>query len=357
MWMKAETGIVCGLALTLGALIGCGGSSSSGTGSTGTGTTTPVGALAAGGATSVYVVQSPQTGSNSILQFAAAANGATTPAATLTAPTSFQVTAVALDAAGQIYVGGALAGQPEILAYAAGSTGPATPTRTILFGSSNPYNPVESLTVDSAGNLYVVGFSGTIAVYSATATGAATPTRTISGALTTLPNLYPYTLALDSTGNMYVAAGNNNGVGGAILVFGPTANGNVAPTRMITSSTLAFFGMAVDASGNIFTSEDDFSKGVAPAVLAEFSPTATGAATPTKTITLTGTTPSILAAMRMDAVGNLYAVLATQVGTGANATAAYSVVAVGPTATGTMAPAAQMTSTAWSSSGSSLAIK
>jgi hypothetical protein len=343
----------------LAGLAGCGGSSSSGAAAAGNGNGSGTGALLAGGAASVYVVQNAASGTSSILQFTAGANGAMTPASTLNAPTGFSATAVAVDATGQIYVGGELSTQEEVLVYPAGSTGNAAPSRTILIsgGAYYSFNPIESLSVDASLNLYVAGFSGTVTVYSASANGAATPARSLSGTLTTLANYYVYGVTTDTAGNVYVAAGGTGLSGGAILVFGSAANGNVAPARTITSSGSTFYGVAVDASGNVYAAEDNFSTGTTAAVIAEFSATASGAATPSKTITLTGTTPSIFGGLRIDSVGNIYAVLATQVGTGATATGAYSVVAMGPGATGSIAPAAQMTSAAWSSPGPQLAIR
>ncbi len=341
----------------LAGLTACGGgSASSGTGTTGTGGTSAGNAIVAGGAVSVYVLQQPSSGTNSVVQFTAAANGTVAATSTLNAPAGFSAEAVAIDTGGQIYIGGGLSGQPEILVYAAGSSGNATPLRTILFGTGNVYNPVQALAVDASGNLYVGGFSGTVSIYSSTANGAATPTRNLAGALTTLPNYYLYGLTADSTGNVYVAVGSSSlAAAGAVLVFGPTATGNVAPTRTITAAA-AFYGVAVDGSGNLFATEDNFA-GTAPATIVEFSASASGAATPTKTITLTGTTPSILGGIRLDSVGNLYAVLVTMVGTGTTATGLYSVIATGPGTTGVVAPAAQTSLTALSSPGPQLAIK
>ncbi len=133
----------------------------------------------------------------------------------------------------------------------------------------------------------------TIAVYAANATGAATPLRTITG-LTNVEDI-----AADSSGNVYAVSFTNPG---SILVFSSTATGSVAPTRTITAATgYEFFGVAVDASGDVFASEN-LRSGTGAGYIAEFAPSTT---TPAKTITPPQS--SYIAAVRLDAAGNVYA--------------------------------------------------
>jgi sugar lactone lactonase YvrE len=345
-YSKAWSGM---LLCVVAGITGCGSSPST------TGSTT---GLAAGGATSVYAIQEPPYGSaDTVLQFTAGGNGSLSPTSSFTTPSGFFAQSIVLDSTGQIYVGGNNStGVYQVLAYAAGSTGAATPSRTITLSSPIYQNNPVSLSVDSAGNLYVVGFYGSVTEYSSTASGTAVPLRTITGTATTLPSLYCYGVAFDSAGNMYVSTANTTLSGGQILEFATAANGNVAPIRTITTGTNIFYGIAVDASGNIFAAEDN-TNGTAPALIAEFSPTASGAATPTKTITVSGTTPSIFGGLRIDSVGNLYGLLDTEVGSGSTATNSFSVVAIGPNASGNIAPAAQLTSSSLSNPSGQIAIR
>jgi hypothetical protein len=68
-------------------------------------------------------------------------------------------------------------------------------------------------------------------VFSAGSTGNAAPVRTIAGAATTM--IAPESLSVDSAGNVYVLNDLN------ILKFGPNATGNVAP-----SATISFVGFS-----------------------------------------------------------------------------------------------------------------
>ena len=95
---------------------------------------------------------------------------------------------IALDAAGRLYVAnnGVAGGPGSITVYAAGATGNATPTATIP-GSNAGLTDPEAIALDAAGQLYVANYaSSTITVYAAGATGNATPTATIAGSNTGL---------------------------------------------------------------------------------------------------------------------------------------------------------------------------
>jgi hypothetical protein len=80
--------------------------------------------------------------------------------------------------------------------------------------------------------------SGAITVYPAGATGDIPPQRSISGSNTGL--FFPLGIAVDAQGNIYastaqtVVQGQNRPA--AIVVFGPGANGNVAPTAVISGN-------------------------------------------------------------------------------------------------------------------------
>jgi hypothetical protein len=334
-------------------MVGCG-SSGSGGGSTGTD------ALAPGGATSVNVLQlSSTTGAATILQFSATSTGSLTPTATLTPPSSLSATAITTDTSGQVYVGGYLSSQYEVMVYAAGATGAATPVRTILL----PYylNP-QSMAVDASGQLYIVSGVDYIGVYSATANGSATPTRLITGSSTQLQN--PVGIAADSSGNIYVTTEviGNTGDTGALLEFATGTTGNVAPSRVITSSAV-FYGVAADNSGNIYTVADtetvNSSSGAVTstsATIEVFGPTSSGAATPSYTIGGSATDITFGGGLRRDSVGNIYMVNAAITNSSSGNSATFSLLGFGPTVTGNAPPAVDITSSLWNDAGSELGI-
>ena len=140
-----------------------------------------------------------------------------------------------------------------------------------------------------------------VAEFKLTDTGNAAPQRVIQGALTGL--ISPKAIARDAAGNIYVGQ-NDEETGacpptvntGSIVVYGPTASGNIAPLRTIagTSTTLddSINGIAVDAAGNIYVTQDDNINDAdlcAPlashARLVVFGPSANGNVAPTAAIT------------------------------------------------------------------------
>jgi len=336
-------------AVTLGlvALVGCG---SSGSGGSGGGVTQP-----SGGAKDVYVITTGDNGLNgSVLEFAAGSQGSIAPKTTLTLPQSFEPFSVATDSSGQIYVGGFATPTLEILVYPAGSTGSITPTRTIITGESTDAQLIipDSMTIDASGLLYVVGRGGNVAVYSATANETAPPVQLItSGVLTG-----PVGIAVDGTGNMYVSneVPTEDSSTGTIYVFAPGATGDATPTRTITSANV-FFGIAVDTSGNIYTTENAYTVDgsgdieATTAQIDEFGPSASGAATPTKTIAISsgGQPITIAAGLRIDSAGDLFTAAQTATNATGNATLLTQVVEFGPAATGSATPVASFSSTSW----------
>ena len=328
------------LPLLLIVLSGCGSSPSSNSGGNTGSNSGTTGPLVSGGAASVYAIQNAGLNGNSyVLQFVAGANGAVSPTNTLTLPTGFSADGVAVDSSGQIYVCGLGVTQSQILVYPVGSS---SPTRTI----NTPSNG--AITVDSAGLVYLAG-NASVSVYSSTANGSAIPIRVITAPATQLATGYPENLSVDSTGSLYVATTNTAETSGNVLVFPPNANGNTNPTRTISLSNVPF-GAVADSAGNIYVSENS-ATGTPPAFIAEFS---AGSTTPAKTITLSSTASQI-GGLEVDSVGNIYAIMYT--GTVPSTTGTFSVIALGPTSTGTISPTKQMTSTALSAGYTQIAIR
>jgi hypothetical protein len=294
----------------------------------------PLNQLARGGATTIYVV-SEDPGGNPIQEFSTTATGTVSPTATLLLPSDFQASAVAFDSSGQIYVSGGSFSY-QILVYPAGSTGSATPTRTI----TENYGPPTDIAVSSSGTLYVICNSpGAIAVYPSTANGFATPTALIQGPATQLSN--PNTIAVDPSGNIYVPNYTREG----ILVFAAGATGDVDPIRTITTSTGNFWGLALDASGDLYATKGQGDLNSEVDSIVEFAPGADGAATPIKTITSSALTYS--RGLSRDSAGNLYVQVSTRTGLSPNLFFVDSILGFGPNASGSVTPGIDLTSTDW----------
>lgn len=77
--------------------------------------------------------------------------------------------------------------------------------------------------------IYVTNQNNSVTVFALDATGNAAPVRMLAGANTMLS--LPIGIGVDHQGNLYVA----NRTGGTVNVYTASANGNVAPTRTITS--------------------------------------------------------------------------------------------------------------------------
>jgi len=128
------------------------------------------------------------------------------------------------------------------------------------------------MAVDSSGNLYVGQNSEdqTIIVFSPKDTGIVTPSRTIAGPLTHMGRAACnggygiFGLEVDDPGNIYAlyrcfVERNAPTPPLTVYEFGPTANGNVAPIRSITTPPevglyYAGSGLAVDSAGSLYAS-------------------------------------------------------------------------------------------------------
>ena len=343
-------------------VVGCGGSSGSSsssttgtttttTGSGGTTTTTPTGPTAnTGAAQRIYVVQQPSSPANgTILQFAATATGSATPASTITPGTP--VAQVATDKLGNIYFFNG-----NIVEYAAGATGSPTALRQISSGTTSRICCVDGLGVSPDGAIVLGQDNGEIDEWSATATGSVAPSRYLgyseTGGGASLVGVANQ-VAGDASDTLYV------GAAGAprtpqVLVFSPTASGNVAPTRSLGPNGLAG-GLAVDSAGNVYITSSTCTAASATSQVCNgtISVYAAGTAstdTPTRVITGSSTQLGALAGIKVDAVGNMYVVSTTATGTNP------TVLMFAATASGNVAPSSSFTSTAWTAPGSNPSI-
>jgi hypothetical protein len=148
---------------------------------------------------------------------------------------------VAINSADDIYVGTAGGpGVPEIVLFNSTANGNIAPSGTL-----GPAGLVGGVAVDADNNVYATTDSctlngttftctGSISVYAANATANSSPARIISGSLTQLGTLGGITV--DSAGNIYVISTDAYGANPMVLTFSKSATGNVAPTTSFSST-------------------------------------------------------------------------------------------------------------------------
>lgn len=244
-----------------------------------------------------------------IMEFSDTASGQATPTAIVNAPTSFSLGGLAIDDAGNVYVGYYTPGNTSditILGYAPGAGGSAQPVAQIPTSfSSTLSGPIASLQADHAGNIYMA-VEGSIAAYSRNAGGEYTQSRVISGSSTGI--IFPGQMATDAANNLYVTNVPITGPG-SILIFSPTANGNEAPMGTIGGTNTridAPGGLALDSAGNIYVVTVPANGSQASSIM-EFGAGSQGNVAPMRTIAGSATELSdCCSAMRVDSQGNIY---------------------------------------------------
>ncbi len=98
------------------------------------------------------------------------------------------------------------------------------------------------ITLDANNVIYVVdpdSGNASVRIFAAGANGNVAPVRVISGALTQLSN--PLDVKVDGNGNIYVTDSGAN----KLLIFGPGASGNIAPSVAITLPVGSVTGLAL----------------------------------------------------------------------------------------------------------------
>jgi hypothetical protein len=190
--------------------------------------------------------------------------------------------------AGAPFVYVANGGANAVAAFSLAASGDVAPDFTIAGPATQLAQPL-SLGRDAAGRLYAGNHGGTgtgdilpgtVTVYAKGAKGNAAPVRTIGGPLTGIVNLR--SIAVDGNGRVYVA--DNGAVRGdsSVRVFEPSANGNVAPSQVLTTPYLPL-GIGVDAQDEIVVS--NIHPAAAYTAIETYAPAASGNAAPLRAIT------------------------------------------------------------------------
>jgi sugar lactone lactonase YvrE len=136
-----------------------------------------------------------------------------------------------------------------VLAFPSGQANSPTATSSIILPSGSG-TIGQYIALDPAANIYVATATD-VREYAAGASGSAAPTRVLPlNATTTLSNT-PTGIAADASGNIYVSEES----AGAVAVFSAAANGSVAPTRFLSGALTTLvnpFQLHVDGAGNLY---------------------------------------------------------------------------------------------------------
>jgi len=194
-----------------------------------------IGCLAACGGSSKSTVPGPPPATQHLytsgttghaLQFALPLTGIT-PAATLSLPTASDVTAVAVDSAGNVAVAD-IGGNISI--FNGPITGSASASATFKAGTSIT---VESLAFNSAGDLFATTGSNSINVFTHPLTSASTPSQVITSANLTRS----VGVVLDSANNLIVSNSPSLAAGSNLLVYAPPYTGLPIATAAVPASS------------------------------------------------------------------------------------------------------------------------
>ena len=212
-------------------------------------------------------------------------------------------------------------GGTTVNVYAPGATSSSSPIRTLDISGAFSGQGIKDLTVDAQGGIYIrIHNYELIAVFAPGASGTATPTRTFGNPIDdfdTSFGAFAVSFAADASGAVYVAKGLAN----VVNVYAPTASGTAAsPVRQITygsPTTIAVSGVALDARDTLYVASQ-FSDSI------EVYPN--GSSTPSRSIIGPNTLLDGGTALAVDPAGFIYA-------TSANRTLVFA-----PNANGNVAP-------------------
>jgi hypothetical protein len=133
---------------------------------------------------------------------------------------------------------------------------PATATRNVppFKLITGFYATADGVAVDANHNVYATPiFEDAVTVYGAGEYGDVAPIQTIEGNNTGLSN--PFGVAVDASGNIYVPNDGYNSSDNSVTVYAAGANGNVSPIQTISGSNTGLLGplaIALDGTGDIY---------------------------------------------------------------------------------------------------------
>jgi len=184
-----------------------------------------------------------------------------------------------------------------IVGYSTVSPNTGSSVGTFTLPSSYWAGPVAT---DSTGQIYVAGFGdpanpqslGDVFIYPPDSAGAATPSRTID-----VDSDQIDALTVDPAGLLYVAINTVSAAPPTVNVYSATASGTATPLRTLQlTDVLQIYDIAADGAGNIYV--------VTGNAIAVYPPTANGPSTPIRTINIVG--PGVYG-VAIDAAGNIFA--------------------------------------------------
>lgn len=226
-------------------------------------------------------------GVDSVTIYTPGANGYPVPARIITgSATALNAPAdIAVGATGTIYVLNLGAVSPVVTIYAASANGNAAPIRTIAGASAFPTGDIAtSIAVDAGGNLYVPEGLNGVAIFGPGANGNVAPTASLSG--TNVGDVDR--VRLGPTGKIYTAQ--TGQPASPVNIYAAGSTGNAAPIATVDLPPVSLEDIETDAAGDLWVSEGTGYTSGAPAnplsvsQIVEFAPGASGAATPIRTL-------------------------------------------------------------------------
>lgn len=203
-----------------------------------------------------------------------------------------------------IYVTNPVYAAQSVTVYPTSATGNVAPIQVISGGMTLLKAPY-GIAVDATGDIYVADYlgtgssSGAVEVYAPGSNGNVAPFEYISGSATGMSE--PAGVAINPlNGNIYVLNDGNY----SVTMYPPGSTGNVAPIGTIAGSrtklTGQTFGIAFDSSGNLYVSNDN-------ATITVYAAGATGNVRPIRTISGMRTKLTSPVNLALDPSGNIYA--------------------------------------------------
>jgi hypothetical protein len=260
----------------------------------------PLGLSAGCGGSGAVSSAAAPTAATSVAVYAKDAKGDVAPGRIILGPrTGLRFpSAVAVDVHGYRYV--ANRASNSVTVYSSNATGDAGPLRTIV-GAHTGLNLPTGLALDARGDVYVANRSGNaITVYAPTANGNAVPIRTIEGSMTDLKE--PTSVAIDTEQRVCVT----NLAGRSVTLFARGASGDVAPVRVIRGKRArltAAFAVAVDRAGAVYVVNSD-DKGISGVLV--FGPHANGDVAPSRVIAGSATKLETPSGVALDPSGAIF---------------------------------------------------